>query len=54
MIQVRADLTEAEWAAVRKLAIDRGQPVAHTVRDALLAFLDQHTANPSTEGSRKA
>ena len=38
-VLVRAKITEAEWLAVRKLALDRGVPTSHLVADALRALL---------------
>jgi hypothetical protein len=38
-VLVRAKLTENEWARIRKLAIDRKQPVSQLAGDALRALL---------------
>ncbi len=42
MISIRADLTDSEWKAIRKLAIDRNQPLHQLARDALLEFAQRH------------
>jgi hypothetical protein len=38
-VLVRAKLTPAEWASIRKLAIDKGVPVSQLAADALRALL---------------
>lgn len=38
-ILVRAKLTEAEWVAIRKLALDKRLPVSQLAGDALRALL---------------
>jgi hypothetical protein len=38
-VLIRAKLTAAEWAAIRKLAIDRSTPVSHLVAETLRKHL---------------
>lgn len=38
-VLVRAKITPAEWAAIRKLAIDKDVPVSELAADALRALL---------------
>lgn len=40
-VLVRAKLTPAEWASIRKLAIDRNVPVSQLAADALRALLKE-------------